>query len=91
MCAQGYPADDVDALLGGQMATAEGICALVEDGLRCWALEGPLVPFCSCLLALDAVYILKFKRKCVHINNDNTNYRSVRATITVAPNGYMCS
>lgn len=35
-----YPADDVDALLAGQMATAEGICTLVEEGLRTWALQG---------------------------------------------------
>ena len=62
----GYPADDVDSLLAGQMATAEvscpkrsrvtwiyllprwfkrwiqfqGICGLVEEGLRVWSLQG---------------------------------------------------
>ena len=35
-----YPADDVDCLLAGQMATAEGICGLVEEGLRVWSLQG---------------------------------------------------
>ncbi|CAK9007442.1 Erythroid differentiation-related factor 1 [Durusdinium trenchii] len=31
-----YPADDVENLLAGQMSTAEGICSLVEEGLRTW-------------------------------------------------------
>ena len=37
-----YPADDdsVDALLAGKMETAEGICAMVEEGLHTWALQG---------------------------------------------------
>lgn len=35
-----YPADDVHDLLGGQMASAEGICKVVEDALRNWGLRG---------------------------------------------------
>jgi hypothetical protein len=35
-----YPADDADDLLAGQMASSEGICALVMDGLRSWGLRG---------------------------------------------------
>ncbi len=40
-----YPADDADDLLAGQMATADGICRMVEDGLRVWGLRGPRGPF----------------------------------------------
>jgi len=36
-----YPADDADELLGGPMKTADGICGVVEDGLRTWGLRGP--------------------------------------------------
>eukprot|EP00930_Biecheleria_cincta_P085098 TRINITY_DN74515_c0_g1_i1.p1 TRINITY_DN74515_c0_g1~~TRINITY_DN74515_c0_g1_i1.p1 ORF type:complete len:1204 (-),score=206.68 TRINITY_DN74515_c0_g1_i1:141-3752(-) len=36
-----YPADDVTNLLSGKMATAQGICKLVEDGLHSWGLRGP--------------------------------------------------
>eukprot|EP00931_Biecheleriopsis_adriatica_P064712 TRINITY_DN39437_c0_g1_i3.p1 TRINITY_DN39437_c0_g1~~TRINITY_DN39437_c0_g1_i3.p1 ORF type:complete len:1112 (+),score=235.86 TRINITY_DN39437_c0_g1_i3:149-3484(+) len=35
-----YPADDVDNLLGGQMASAEGICDLVAENLRSWGMRG---------------------------------------------------
>eukprot|EP00927_Polykrikos_kofoidii_P047624 TRINITY_DN41885_c0_g1_i1.p1 TRINITY_DN41885_c0_g1~~TRINITY_DN41885_c0_g1_i1.p1 ORF type:complete len:1360 (+),score=211.36 TRINITY_DN41885_c0_g1_i1:72-4082(+) len=36
-----YPADDVDDLLAAEMRSAEGICSLVEDGLRSYGLSGP--------------------------------------------------
>lgn len=34
-----FPAEDVEDLLSGQMATADGICRLVEDTLRTWAVS----------------------------------------------------